>query len=72
MEISATVKREITRNIHKRGMTVRGWARVHGFAPASVFQIIYDNYTYKNGPTAQAIIKCLKEEGLMQENGHGT
>lgn len=59
-------KNVVSERLRKKGFTVRGWARVHGFNPSTVFQFIYKQGGYKGirGEIAENIKKALKDEGV--------
>jgi len=59
--------RDAIKILRKRGMTVSGWARMHGYKPDSVFKILYGIFG-NPGPTAKAILWDLEKEGLLRKN----
>jgi hypothetical protein len=58
--------RDVIKILRKRGMTVSGWARMHGYKPDSVFKILYGIFG-NPGPTAKAILWDLEKEGLLKK-----
>lgn len=61
---------EITRAIRDRGMTVTGWAKVHGYAVISVLKIIHGKFG-NPGPVGKAILAGLAKDGLLKSNPEG-
>jgi len=57
---------EITRAIRDRGMTITGWARVHGYAAVTVLKIIHDKYG-NPGPIGKSVLRDLEKEGLLKK-----
>jgi len=47
-------------------MTVSGWARLHGYSPTSVFQVLYGLFG-DHGTIGKAIRRDLKREGFLQK-----
>jgi transposase-like protein len=60
----------VVRNIRERGMTVSGWARLHGYSSTSVFQVLYGLFGDR-GPVGKAIRRDLKKEGLLKKLPEG-
>jgi N-acetyl-anhydromuramyl-L-alanine amidase AmpD len=60
-------KNAISERLREKGYTVRGWARVNGFNPVTVFQYIYRQGGYKGirGEIANKIKEALKKEGVV-------
>lgn len=52
-----------TKRLHAAGMTVSGWARINGFAPASAAKVIAGELA-GDGPIGRAIIGALKKDGF--------
>ena len=67
--ISKTVKHSATRELHKRGTSVASWARLNGFKPNSVSQIIQGQSKFKGtkGGVGQKIREALIRDRLMKE-----
>lgn len=59
--------RNAIKEIRESGMTVTGWARVHGFKPDTVFKILHGYYGCSGGKVAKSIINALNQEGLIME-----
>jgi len=66
--ISKTVKHSATRELHKRGMSVASWARLNGFKPNSVSQIIQGQSNFKGtrGRVGRKIREALIRDGFMK------
>ncbi len=63
---NTTLRNAIT-EIRNAGMTVTGWARVHGFKPDTVFKILHGYYGCNGGKVAKRIIVALIKDGHLQE-----
>lgn len=59
-------KNQVSEKLREKGYSVRGWARVNGFNPVTVFQYIYKQGGYKGirGEVAKKIKNALKREGI--------
>lgn len=52
--------------IHRKGMTIKGWAIVNGFSSQTVNNILYRPIGITNvlGPVATKIMKKLRKDGM--------
>lgn len=60
-----SVLRAAIGRIRRRGMTVTGWARVHGFKPDTVFKILHGYYSSHNGRVARRVLAALRRDGFI-------